>query len=96
MATLLAITVLLPLVGSLVLVLSPRLEAHTARLIGLAFTLVTLALSLVLLAGVPVGRHQAAVRVCGVGRPLRPRAGSSARTSGSPWASTAFRSGFFS
>ena len=49
MATLLAITVLLPIVGSLVLVLLPRLEVHTARLIGLAFTLVTLALSLVFL-----------------------------------------------
>ncbi len=49
MATLLAITVLLPLLGSLVLVLMPRLEAHTARLIGLGFALVTLALSLVLL-----------------------------------------------
>ena len=49
MATLLAITVLLPLVGSLVLVLTPKLEAHTARLIGLAFALVTLALSLVML-----------------------------------------------
>ena len=49
MATLLAITVLLPLVGSLVLVLTPKLEAHTARLIGLSFALVTLALSLVML-----------------------------------------------
>jgi NADH-quinone oxidoreductase subunit M len=49
MATLLAITVLLPLLGSLVLVLVPRLEAESARLIGLVFTLVTLALSLILL-----------------------------------------------
>jgi NADH-quinone oxidoreductase subunit M len=49
MATLLAITVLLPLIGSLVLVLLPRLTAQTARQIGLAFTLVTLALSLVFL-----------------------------------------------
>ena len=49
MATLLAITVLLPLFGSVALVLLPRLEAHTARLIGLVFTLVTLALSLVFL-----------------------------------------------
>ena len=49
MATLLAITVLLPLTGSLVLVLLPRLSAHTARLIGLGFTLVALALSLVFL-----------------------------------------------
>jgi NADH-quinone oxidoreductase subunit M len=49
MATLLAITVLLPLVGSLVLVLTPRLEAQRARSIGLSFALVTLALSLVML-----------------------------------------------
>jgi NADH-quinone oxidoreductase subunit M len=49
MATLLAITVLLPIVGSLVLVLLPGLTAHKARLISLVFTLVTLALSLVFL-----------------------------------------------
>ena len=49
MATLLAITVLLPLVGSLVLVLTPKLEAQRARLIGLGFTLATLALSLIFL-----------------------------------------------
>jgi NADH-quinone oxidoreductase subunit M len=49
MATLLVITVLLPFVGSLVLVLAPKLETHTARTIGLSFTLVTLALSLILL-----------------------------------------------
>ncbi len=51
MPTLLTITVLLPLFGSLVLVLVPRLEVHTARLIGLVFTLVTLALSLIFLLG---------------------------------------------
>ena len=51
MATLLAITVLLPIVGSLVLVLAPKLERETARLIGLSFTLATLGLSLILLIG---------------------------------------------
>jgi NADH-quinone oxidoreductase subunit M len=49
MATLLVITVLLPLLGSAVLVLAPKIETHTARLIGLTFTLVTLALSAILL-----------------------------------------------
>ena len=49
MAALLVITVLLPAAGSLVLVLVPRLEAHQARRIGLAFVLVTLASSLILL-----------------------------------------------
>jgi NADH-quinone oxidoreductase subunit M len=49
MAILLAITVLLPLLGSLVLVLAPKLENHTARMIGLGVTLFTLALSLILL-----------------------------------------------
>ena len=49
MATLLAITVLLPLVGSVVLALTPKLEAQKARLIGLGFTLATLVLSLIML-----------------------------------------------
>ena len=70
MATLLAITVLLPLLGSLVLVLMPRLEAHTARLIGLGFALVTLALQPGLALGVPRGVERAPVCVRGGGRPL--------------------------
>jgi NADH-quinone oxidoreductase subunit M len=49
MAILLAITVLLPLVGSLVLVLMPKLDIPTTRLIGLAFALATFALSMVIL-----------------------------------------------
>jgi len=49
MATLLAITVLLPLVGSLVLVLTPKLVDQSARLIGLSFAVLTLAFTLVLL-----------------------------------------------
>ncbi len=51
MATLLAITVLLPLVGSFVLALLPRLEHEDARAIGLGVTLLTLACSLILLLG---------------------------------------------
>jgi NADH-quinone oxidoreductase subunit M len=49
MATLLAITVLLPLAGSLVLFLTPKLEDAAARSVALSITLLTLALSLVLL-----------------------------------------------
>jgi NADH-quinone oxidoreductase subunit M len=49
MATLLAITVLLPLLGSLTLVLVPGLEARDARRIALAFVLATLALGLILI-----------------------------------------------
>jgi len=49
MATLLTIAVLLPLAGSLVLVLTPKLAAHSARLFALFFALLTLALSLILL-----------------------------------------------
>jgi NADH-quinone oxidoreductase subunit M len=49
MATLLAITVLLPLAGGLILVLVPGLEVRDARRIGLAFVLATLGLSLILL-----------------------------------------------
>ncbi len=51
MATLLVITVLLPLVASLVLAFAPRLDAHDARQIALAAALVTLGFSLVLLLG---------------------------------------------
>ena len=51
MATLLVITVLLPLLGSLVLVLLPKLEFQTARSIALATALVTLGFSLILLWG---------------------------------------------
>jgi NADH-quinone oxidoreductase subunit M len=51
MATLLAIAVFLPVVVSCVLVAVPRLEAHRVRSIALSTTLVTLAMSLVLLAG---------------------------------------------
>jgi NADH-quinone oxidoreductase subunit M len=49
MATLLVLTVLFPLLGSLVLFLTPKLEAHAARLVGLSITLITLGLSMVLL-----------------------------------------------
>src|SRR5436305_9390597 len=48
MASLLVIAVFLPLAGSLVLFASPRLEMRTARAIGLATALATLALALVL------------------------------------------------
>ncbi len=51
MATLLVITVLLPLVASLILALGPKLDAHDARQIALAAALVTLGFSLVLLLG---------------------------------------------
>ena len=49
MATLLLITVLLPFLGSLLLVLLPKLEFQTARAIALATALVTLFFSLILL-----------------------------------------------
>ena len=49
MASLLVLTVLLPLVGSLVLFLSPGLDRNRARLIALGTVLATLALSVVLL-----------------------------------------------
>ena len=42
MATLLLITVLLPFLGSVVLLLLPKLEFQTARAIALATALVTL------------------------------------------------------
>jgi len=51
MATLLTITVLVPLLGTLVLILTPKLEDEAARRIGLSFALVTLALTLILLLG---------------------------------------------
>jgi len=57
MATLLVITVLLPLLGSVTLFLSPRLDTKTARSLALATALATLGLTAVLLlafrAGVP-------------------------------------------
>ncbi len=49
MPTLLVITVLLPLLGSLALMLAPRLDRTLARSIALGCTLITMALSLVLL-----------------------------------------------
>ena len=49
MATLLVITVLLPLAGSLVLFLSPRMEVKAARWTALGVALATLALTLFLL-----------------------------------------------
>jgi NADH-quinone oxidoreductase subunit M len=49
MATLLAITVLLPLIGSLVLILAPRLDRSEVRNIALGCTLATMAFSLILL-----------------------------------------------
>src|SRR5271157_421096 len=49
MATLLTITVLLPLLGSLVLILAPRLDRSAARTIALGCTLATMALGLILL-----------------------------------------------
>jgi NADH-quinone oxidoreductase subunit M len=51
MPTLLLFTVLLPLLGSLVLIFSPRQKDDTARLIGLSFALATLGLTLILLVG---------------------------------------------
>src|SRR4051794_21818113 len=50
MATLLVITVFLPVLGSLALVLMPRRDDHRARAIALGVALATLALSLILLA----------------------------------------------
>jgi NADH-quinone oxidoreductase subunit M len=49
MATLLLITIMLPLAVSLVLAFTPRLEAHEARQLALAAALVTLGFSLILL-----------------------------------------------
>src|SRR5271168_1717227 len=51
MATLLVITVFLPVLGSLALVLMPRTDDHRARTIALGIALITLAFSLILLAG---------------------------------------------
>ena len=55
MATLLVITVLLPLLGGLVLVLTPRLDRNAARNIALGCTLATLGFSLILLLGFKTG-----------------------------------------
>src|SRR5262249_2843882 len=49
MATLLVITVLFPLLGSLALFLAPKLDVHAARLLGLSPPAVPLGFSLVLL-----------------------------------------------
>jgi NADH-quinone oxidoreductase subunit M len=51
MATLLVITVFLPIIGSVALVLMPRADDHRARVIALGIALATLAFSLILLAG---------------------------------------------
>jgi NADH-quinone oxidoreductase subunit M len=51
MATLLVITVFLPVLGSLALVLMPRQDARQARAIALGIGVATLAFSLILLAG---------------------------------------------
>src|SRR5262245_61608842 len=50
MATLLVITVLLPLIGSAALFLSPRLDVKTSRALALGTALATLAFTLVLVA----------------------------------------------
>ena len=72
MATLLVITVLLPLLGSLVLVLTPRLDRNAARSIALGCTLATLGFSLILLLGVQDRRPEPPVRLRARGGPLRP------------------------
>src|SRR5262245_11749853 len=51
MAILLAITVVLPVLGSLGLVLTPRLDDRRARTIALGIAAATLVFSLILLAG---------------------------------------------
>jgi NADH-quinone oxidoreductase subunit M len=55
MAMLLMITVLLPLLGALVLVLTPHLDRNTARTIALGCTLATLGFSLILLLAFKTG-----------------------------------------
>jgi NADH-quinone oxidoreductase subunit M len=55
MASLLVITVFLPLLGSVVLVASPRLEMRAARAIALGFALAALALCLVLVGAFRTG-----------------------------------------
>ena len=71
MATLLVITVLLPLVGSLALVLMPRTNDQRARTIALGIALATLAFSLVLLAGFHPRKSATAIRLRRRGRPIR-------------------------
>src|SRR5215471_2768921 len=51
MATLLVVTVFLPVLGSLALVLMPRPDDERARAIALGIAVATLALTLILLAG---------------------------------------------
>ncbi|RUL88379.1 complex I subunit 4 family protein [Tautonia sociabilis] len=55
MATLLVVTVLLPLLGGLALLLAPKLDHKAARWVALATTLATLAFSLVLVGAFQVG-----------------------------------------
>ena len=55
MATLLVITVLLPLIGSVVLILMPKLDKNQARNVALGFVLATLGLSLLFLLGFDPG-----------------------------------------
>ena len=55
MSSLLILTVFLPLAGSLALFLSPRLDQNTARWLALGTALVTLAFSLILVAGFETG-----------------------------------------
>lgn len=55
MATLLVLTILLPMAGALVLGMSPHLESKRARAIALGVALATLAASLILLAGFRTG-----------------------------------------
>ena len=90
MATLLAITVLLPLLGSLILVFAPRLDRSTARSIALGCTLVTLALQPDSARGLSDRSAGPAIRI----RPQRGRtawAGLPGRTFGSHWAWTGSR-----
>ena len=63
MSTLLTITVFLPLLGSLALFFMPTWSYRTARVVALVTSLATLALSLVLVAGFPVGGKLAGPQV---------------------------------
>src|SRR5262249_4076379 len=55
MATLLVFTAFLPLAGSLVLFLSPRMDQRTARVVALGTVLATLGFALILLTGFQPG-----------------------------------------
>ena len=93
MATLLLITVLLPLASSLVLFLGPRRDARSARSIALGTALVTLAFSLILLVRFRTGRGHAPVRVRARREGLTAGTGWRGRESGSRWGSTGSASG---